>query len=340
MKTEIMSVMANIHVDPDFDHLIPRMPDPEYESFIESVKEHGFDKPIIDVLPDGAILDGRHRFLAGQKLGGQFEHQLRYRVFKLNREEAINYVVRTNKNRNNLTKGQLAAIGAEKIRLVSKYREKAKANQAKFHGNRFTNKKVESSPVGDDSTKRKSQRSSEQVAKELGIGKSSVQRMSAVNKEDPNAFKRVMDGKESANHAYNNLPSQKAKQAEKAKKAHAQDAKSDPLPKTEGKRKQEPKKWQPLETHDEYEKSQAELNRNYSTLKTPTEFLNLRTAGKQDAFMAAINIKDLFPDTASIIDDYHDGIADAWSVIEKSFPDLAAYLKTNFNYLYDVMNHK
>lgn len=333
-----MSVMSNVHIDPEFDDLIPRMPDPDYQSFLNSVKEHGFDKPVIDVLPNGAILDGRHRFLVAQKLGGAFKTQLRYRVKEFNREQAIDYVVRSNKNRNNLTKAQLAAIASERLRLVSKYREKAKENLNVNTGNRYKNLALGS--VEPSARKKVTpHHANEEVAKELGISKASVTRMNKVNKEDRQAFQRVMDGEETVRHAYDNLPSQKAKQAEKKR---VQEKKTKATPVKQGSKKTDlhPKQWEPIETHDEYEKSQAELNRNYSTLKTPTEFLNLRTEGKQDAFMAAINIKDLFPDTASIIEDYHDGIADAWDVIEKSFPDLADYLKTNFNYLYDVMNHK
>lgn len=178
-----------------------------------------------------------------------------------------------------------------------------------------------------------------ELAKKVDDQQAEINSYKDLQSQDRQAFQRVMDGEETVRHAYDNLPSQKAKQAEKKR---VQEKKTKATPVKQGSKKTDlhPKQWEPIETHDEYEKSQAELNRNYSTLKTPTEFLNLRTEGKQDAFMAAINIKDLFPDTASIIEDYHDGIADAWDVIEKSFPDLADYLKTNFNYLYDVMNHK
>ena len=166
-KTEIMSVMPNVHIDPELDDLVPRMADPVFDEFVGLVKEHGYDKPIIDVLPDGAILDGRHRFLAAQRLGGEFQQQLKYRVLDMNRLDAIDYVFRSNKGRNNLSKSQLAMMAAKRLQQVSKYREKAKKSQAR---NQYTKAKVDSVSTETES-KSNSNRSSVQAAKEVGVSR-------------------------------------------------------------------------------------------------------------------------------------------------------------------------
>lgn len=339
---KILSVMPNVHVDPEFDDLVPRMAEPIFDEFVKLIEEHGYDKPIIDVLPDGAILDGRHRFLAAKKLGGKYQQQLQYRVLKMNRIDAIDYVFRSNKGRNNLSKSQLAMMAAKRLQQVSKYREKAKANQAKFRGNQFTNKKVESGSPEPDSTMstKDSNRSSIQAAKEVGVSKASVVRAAKIDREDPKAAKRVVDGKETIFHAYNNLASQKAKQkkTEASGEAKSVEHKVPEQPKPQPKQPARPKFDKKLEKHDQYEMSKAQLKRNQATLKEPKGFKRLRTEGKQAAYMAVINMKDLFPDVASVIEDYHEGIEDAWITLKEIFPDKAEYLEKQFDYLYQVMH--
>lgn len=333
---KILSVMPNVHIDPELDDLVPRMADPVFDEFVGLVKEHGYDKPIIDVLPDGAILDGRHRFLAAQRLGGEFQQQLKYRVLDMNRLDAIDYVFRSNKGRNNLSKSQLAMMAAKRLQQVSKYREKAKKSQAR---NQYTKAKVDSVSVETES-KSNSNRSSVQAAKEVGVSRASVTRAIRVNQEDPQAAKRVVNGKETVRHAYNNLPSQKAKQQAKKteEKSQITQQPKDDKPSRPSNQLSTPKFTKKLEKHDQYEMSKAQLKRNQATLKEPKGFKRLRTEGKHAAYMAVINMKDLFPDVASVIEDYHEGIEDAWATLKEVFPDKAEYLEKQFDYLYQVMH--
>lgn len=88
--------------------MFPIMSDQELASLAEDIKEHGQREPIVTT-PSGAILDGRNRYLACQKLG----LQPRTVTTTLPESGWPAFVVSANIERRHLTSGQYAALAAK-----------------------------------------------------------------------------------------------------------------------------------------------------------------------------------------------------------------------------------
>ena len=63
-----MTLQLKIHINPEYQKLVPEIPAPEFEAFKSDIKERGQLVPIT-VNNQGIILDGHHRFRACQQLG-------------------------------------------------------------------------------------------------------------------------------------------------------------------------------------------------------------------------------------------------------------------------------
>ena len=63
-----MTLQLKIHINPEYQKLVPEMPAPEFAAFKANIKERGQQYPIT-VNSQGVILDGHHRYRACQALG-------------------------------------------------------------------------------------------------------------------------------------------------------------------------------------------------------------------------------------------------------------------------------
>ena len=88
----------------DLCKLFPPMPEDQFTSLIDSIREHGLLTPIL--LHDGKILDGRHRYKACLNLGIQPKFE------PYDGEDALGYVIALNLSRRHLDESQRAMIGA------------------------------------------------------------------------------------------------------------------------------------------------------------------------------------------------------------------------------------
>jgi len=99
--------MANTTTDleiHDLCKLFPPMPEDQFNSLIDSIRDHGQLTPI--VLHEGKILDGRHRYKACINLG------IEPRFEEYEGEDALGYVIALNLSRRHLDDSQRGMISA------------------------------------------------------------------------------------------------------------------------------------------------------------------------------------------------------------------------------------
>jgi len=88
----------------DLCKLFPPMPEDQFNSLIDSIRDHGLLTPIM--LHEGKILDGRHRYKACINLGIEPSFE------EYEGEDALGYVIALNLSRRHLDESQRAMIGA------------------------------------------------------------------------------------------------------------------------------------------------------------------------------------------------------------------------------------
>jgi N6-adenosine-specific RNA methylase IME4/ParB-like chromosome segregation protein Spo0J len=88
----------------DLCKLFPPMPEDQFNSLIDSIRDHGLLTPIM--LHEGKILDGRHRYKACISLGIEPSFE------EYEGDDALGYVIALNLSRRHLDESQRAMIGA------------------------------------------------------------------------------------------------------------------------------------------------------------------------------------------------------------------------------------
>jgi len=88
----------------DLCKLFPPMPEDQFNSLIDSIRDHGLLTPIM--LHEGKILDGRHRYKACINLGIEPSFE------EYEGDDALGYVIALNLSRRHLDESQRAIIGA------------------------------------------------------------------------------------------------------------------------------------------------------------------------------------------------------------------------------------
>jgi DNA methylase/ParB-like nuclease domain len=95
-----------IMISKEYEELVPRMSDREYEALKEDIRSHGQQEPIV-LNQSGVVIDGHHRLRACRELGLEPKH--RVEKFASN-ADAIRYVLASALKRRHLTEGQQAII--------------------------------------------------------------------------------------------------------------------------------------------------------------------------------------------------------------------------------------
>lgn len=147
--------------------LFPMMGEDELRQLANDIKGNGLLEPIL--LHQDLVLDGRNR-LEACKLAGI---EPRFHTGKIG--SPLLYVISKNLHRRHLTASQKAAIAAEMVPLLAQ------------------EKKQSASPIGDVGEK-----TNAIAAKAMGVGRTSVERVLAVKKADPQIFEEIKEGKISA----------------------------------------------------------------------------------------------------------------------------------------------
>lgn len=180
---------------------IPEMTAEEWVDFFESVRSRNQVIEPLSVLPDGRVYDGRHRLKAAKELGLRFVPVIFYDISE---DEALQRMADSAVLRRSLLPGQRAAIVLEFSELVEELRREAKERQRQAggdRGNQYTGGKVAVTPNLEEAPNKKGE-TAEVIAEKAGIGKSSIYMLQAVQRDAPDLFEKVKDGKITINKAY------------------------------------------------------------------------------------------------------------------------------------------
>lgn len=172
---------------------IPEMSPEEWADFNESVRCRGAITDPVFALPDGRVFDGRHRLRAAtvNELAA-----LPVITWDISEDEALQRMSEAAVLRRSLLPGQRAAIVLEFTEVVERLREEARERrQANLRQGNV-------SPVLPELANREVRPAHIELAEKAGIGKSSMQYLIAVQRDEPELFDRVKAGEITINKAY------------------------------------------------------------------------------------------------------------------------------------------
>lgn len=157
-----------------FGQLYPEMEESQFQSFCEDIHVNGFQNPFI-LLYEGMILDGWHRYQAAITLDQCYALNLisKLQFTEYIETEPIAYVHSMNKHRRHLTQSQLAVIALRHTKMLN-------------HGGDRKSQKIKASH---DALK-----SSEQVAKETGTSKPTIERAKRAMNIAPEKIDEMVEG--------------------------------------------------------------------------------------------------------------------------------------------------
>lgn len=191
-----------LKTDADLATVFPIRPH-DLEAITESMREQGFDiaEPIVVWKTEGVVVDGHTRFAAA-KAANLERVWIEDRHFE-DKRVALEYAIRRQRDRRNLTRQEMAGFIARSVELM---------DRVKPQGQRTDLLSVDSK--SDD---RNDRTSAAETAAKIGVGYATVARARAVLASDDDEAKAdLLNGKTTVNGAY-----QKVRQAEAAKQDSA-----------------------------------------------------------------------------------------------------------------------
>jgi len=178
-----------LKVHPEYQKLLPKLPQEEYEALKESIKTEGQHYPIV-VNKEGIILDGHNRFEICKEL--KLEPRFEIQTFE-NPLLEKKFVIEANLRRRHLNKFQRAEMG---IPLLDIETELAKQRQR-------TESNVETRSESNDANRGKA---TTQVSRKIGLSETTFERAKKIIEKAPEPVKqKVRNGKQSINYAYQQI---------------------------------------------------------------------------------------------------------------------------------------
>jgi SAM-dependent methyltransferase len=229
VKTETVSVPGFVvpKINPEYEKLVPPLPEIEYKMLRDSIKEKG-QYETIKINRYGVVLDGHRRLRICQELGIQPHFETL--DFKNEAEERC-YVIEVNLRRRQLTDYQKVELSKELLEFekrVARIRQASKLLQ---------NQKVENehdlplAPIGANGVKGGGGKATEKVATKLDIPTRTYEKALAVIEKAPAVIKeKAREGRLSIEKAYKQTkalelvsPEEKPRIIEKLEKGEAKD---------------------------------------------------------------------------------------------------------------------
>jgi len=183
--------------------LIPMMTSDEWIKFIKSIKESGIHEPI-HINEKYEVLDGRHRLKAAKELEIETLQVIKHTFTD---DEEIKFVRDTAIERRNLTPAQRLNIVLETEEVINSIYAEGRKKMS-VGGKK---KKVSSM----DESREQPHNSVKKIAEMAKVSKAQVNRIKKLKKENPDAYKEVVEGNKSLRKSYNELPTVVNKQAKK-----------------------------------------------------------------------------------------------------------------------------
>lgn len=176
-------------------NIFPEAKTEDYERLKQDIEVNGYDSSQPIILYQGDILDGWNR----QKACNELKEKPTYETFQGTDEEAIRYMMRTNKRRN-LNSGQWACIAVEAEDLIEAIRkevEKQRRVKVSENNGRKQSKNPESTTVQKivpSSPKDTSKLASHKTAELFNTNRTYVNQASKLKEQAPEVFEAVKAG--------------------------------------------------------------------------------------------------------------------------------------------------
>lgn len=197
-------------------NIYPEMSEDEFESLKAGMAEEGFDPDYPIILFESAIIDGWNRYRAATQLG----IERKFKEFKGSKNDAFEYVIKTNKRRS-LSSSQKAAIAVEaedvyaELEAEVEQQRREKISKRENVANQYT-KKEEMAELIPPFPKRDQKQKAEaetrtKLAKKFDTNPRYVSDAKKLREEEPEVFEKIKSGETTIT---------KVKSEDKEKKAH------------------------------------------------------------------------------------------------------------------------
>lgn len=177
-------------------NIFPEMQEEDYQRLVNDIKTNGFDAKHPIYLFEGNVLDGWNR----QRACTELNITPAYRQYEGTNEDALMFVLRTNKRRN-LTSSQWAAIAVEAddiIDVIKEETEKArreKISQRENVANQYSEKKeVQTVQLIEPSAKDNSQLATSKIAETFNTNRTYISEAAKLKETKPEIFEAVKRG--------------------------------------------------------------------------------------------------------------------------------------------------
>jgi len=179
-----------LNINPEYQKLLPRISQEEWDTLKSSIKTDGLLYPIV-VNQENIILDGHNRFLICNELGVPFQTVVREFIDKL---EEKRFVIEVNLKRRHLNDFQKAELGMVLLEVEAEL-----ARQRKI-GTLMEGEKLPLAPIDAIG------KAAEVVAKKIGLSGRTFERAKKIIEIAPEQIKKkVREGKQSISSAYSQI---------------------------------------------------------------------------------------------------------------------------------------
>ena len=183
----------SLHINPEYEKLLPRMSEEEFAQLKASIKEEGQHYAII-ANEDLEVLDGHHRFRACIELGIEPDFETRRFEDKLHEKK---FVIEANLRRRHLNNFQLVELGVPLLEIERALAKKRQSASGK------SDRDVQLGLVPDDGELESKSKETELVAKKIGMSARTFERGKKILEEAGEEEKqRLREGKASITQIY------------------------------------------------------------------------------------------------------------------------------------------
>jgi len=201
--------------------IFPMLPDAELAAMADDIRTHGQREPI--VLFEGAVLDGRNRWLACKMVGATPITK----EFIGTKREALAFVWSAGAVRRDLTPGQRSACNAEREKLDAEYAAEVEAMRKTAPKNNNAKKYGKSPSQIIDEVSENHRRTDHKIAEAIGANRTYVNDARKVFEKRPDLHEKVKAGAITLPQAKTEIKRQEKRQELEAKAAVVKEAFAD-----------------------------------------------------------------------------------------------------------------
>jgi ParB-like chromosome segregation protein Spo0J len=188
----------SLHVNPEYEKLLPKMSDEEFAALKASIKTEGQLYPIVSN-EDLEVLDGHHRFRACVELGIEPDFEVRKFEDKLLEKK---FVIETNLRRRHLNNFQFVELGVPLLEI-----EKELAKKRQTAGGKL-GRDIQLGLAPDDAKPVFTSKATAAVAKKVGISTRTFERGKKIlEKASEEDKQKLREGKTSISKVYREMVS-------------------------------------------------------------------------------------------------------------------------------------